>query len=229
LRRTLAAFGGVLALLIPATATANSLSEPVTITADAPASVTAGAPFDLTVAVEADPAALGIAAMPLRVRVKLAPECGGSFAGTPGPAAFEATLPNPVPAGPYAQTFTGRVTAPTPGTETVCAFLEDAQERQFATDSVAQTEAVASAAGAGGGGNQGAPRACPAATRKASAAGLDLKRLQKRIQKLRRAEHKAHGKHRRRLAKRLRALRRKERALRKRSRAAAHVVAGSCR
>ena len=223
----MAVLGGALALLVPASATANSLSEPVSIAASAPTSATVGTPFELAVVVEADPSALDIAAMPLRVRVKLAPECGGSFAGTAGPAAFEATLPSPIPAGPYAQTFSGQVTESTAGTETVCAFLEDTQERQFATDTGVEVKVSAGASG-GGGAKGGGATSCPVATRVLTAAKLDLKRLQKRIHKLRRAERHAHGKRHRVLAKRLRKLRRKKAALAKRRRADVRAVAGSC-
>jgi hypothetical protein len=230
LRRSLAAaLGSALALLVPAAAIANSLAEPVSIAASAPATATVGTPFEVAVAVEADPAALDIAIAPLRVRVKLAPECGGSFVGTPGPTAFEATLPNPIPPGSFAGTFSGRVTESAAGTEIVCAFLEDAQERQFATDTGVEVGVSAPTSGGGGIGTKGgAGPSCPAATQALSTAKLDLRRIEKRIRKVQRAERHAHGKHRRVLAKRLRKLRRKERVLARRRRVEAHTVAGSC-
>ena len=109
--------GGLAALLIVAATAGGALIEPVTITATAPEPlVAAGTPFKLEVAVEAEAGALDIAARPLRVRVKLAPECGGSFIGTPGPAAFEATARRArPPAPPCKQTLVGKVTAPSTG------------------------------------------------------------------------------------------------------------------
>jgi hypothetical protein len=223
LRGALLAALGAAALLVPAASAAAAngpaLLEPVAITATAPQSAVVGSPFQLAVAVEAEPDALGIAAAPIRVRVKLALECGGSFVGTAGPTAFEATLPTPIPAGPYSQTFSGQVTVSTTGTETVCAFLEDAQERQFATDTEAQVSVFASPT---------AVRQCPAATQRLVVIKRNLRPMQKRIAKTKRKLHKSHGKERKKLSRKLHGLQKKKRKLAKQRRAVAETVQEAC-
>lgn len=210
--------GGLTALLIVAATAGAALLEPVTITATAPGpQVSAGTPFKLEVAVEAEAGALAIAAPPLRVRVKLAPECGGSFAGTAGPAAFEGTLPAPG-AGPYKQLVSGKATAASPGTDVICAFLEDATERQFATDTEEEITVLAA----------GAVKQCGAATKQLTATTKKLKRLEHRIAKLKKQVKKAHGAHRKALVRKLHKLRAHERKVMKRRRAAARKVTGVC-
>lgn len=212
--------GTACAVLLAVAATAGAaLLEPVTITATAPEpQVVAGAPFKLEIAVEAEAGTLAIAAQPLRARVKLAPECGGSFAGTAGPAAFEATLPAPG-AGAYKQLISGKATAAAPGTEVVCAFLEDATERQFATDT--EEEITVLAAGA-------TTRQCTAATKQLTVAKKKLKRLEHRIKKVKKQVKKAHGAHRKALARKLHKLQGHKRKATKRRKAASRTVAGAC-
>jgi hypothetical protein len=219
LRRSAAVLlGGLVALLGVGGTAGAALLEPVTITASAPETATAGTPFKLEVAVEAEPGQLAIAAQPLKVRVKLASECGGSFAGTPGPTALEQTLPAPAGSAPYKQTVSGSVTVPGAGTDAVCAFLEDAQERQFATDTEAEITVVSA----------GAARQCTAATKQLTVAKRKLKRLEHRIKKVKRTLHKAHGKHRVALARKLHKLQADKRKAAKRRKVAEHRVAGVC-
>ncbi len=194
-----------------------ALLEPVTVTAMAPETAVAGTPFKLEVAVEAEAGTLAIAAQPLRVRVKLAPECGGSFIGTPGPTALEQTLPAPG-ASAYAQTVTGKVTAASAGTDVVCAFLEDAQERQFATDTEEEVTVVSAAAA----------RQCTAATQRLTEAKRKLKRLEHRIHKLKRKVRHAHGAHRKALVRKLDKLRAHKRKAAHRRKVAARKVAREC-
>jgi hypothetical protein len=204
-------------LLVAATAGA-ALLEPVTITATAPEpQIVAGTPFKLEVAVEAEAGALAIAAQPLRVRVKLAPECGGSFAGTAGPAVLEQTLPAPG-AGPYKQLINGKATAASAGTDVVCAFLEDAQERQFATDTEEEVTVLAA----------GAVKQCTTVTKQLQKAKKNLKRLEHRIAKVKKQVKKAHGAHRKALVRKLHKLRAHERKAKRRRQAAARKVAGVC-
>jgi hypothetical protein len=120
------------AALLPAVAAAQE--EPVELTVSAPQVVAANKPVKIRVTVTADPGALDIAAQPLRLRVALEPECGGSFAGTSGPRVIDREIPAPAAGASYS--FVGRAhpKAHRPfGPETVCAFVEDSQERQFAT------------------------------------------------------------------------------------------------
>jgi hypothetical protein len=126
----LAAIAG--AAILPAAAAAQE--EPVELTVSAPQVVAANKPIKVRVAVTAEAGALDIAAQPLRLRVALEPECGGSFAGTSGPKVIDREIPAPAPGASYS--FTGRAhpKAHRPfGPKTVCAFVEDSQERQFAT------------------------------------------------------------------------------------------------
>lgn len=219
MRRTpAAALGGVLALLLLAGTAGAALLEPVTVTATAPETVTAGSPFKLEVAVEAEAGTLDIAAAPLRVRVKLAPECGGSFAGTPGPTALEQVLPNPVAGAAYSRTVTGQVTASGTGTDVVCAFLEDSQERQFATDTEEEVNVMSPATA----------RRCTVATKELKVTKRKLRRLQKRIHKARGKLRQAQGAHREALARKLHKLRVHERKLAKRRKAAARTVGTVC-
>jgi hypothetical protein len=210
--------GSSLALLAFGATAGAALIEPVTVTATAPETVTAGTPFPLEVAVEAEPGTLGIAAQPLRVRVKLATECGGSFAGTPGPTALEQTLPAPG-AGTYTQKVTGKVTVASPGTDVVCAFLEDAQERQFATDTEEEVTVVSATA---------ATHQCTAATKQLTVAKRKLKRLEHRIHKVKKKLRHARGAHRKALARKLHKLRVHKRKAAKRRKVAARNVAGVC-
>lgn len=207
------------ALLLVAVGAGAALLEPVTITATAPEPlIAAGTPFKLEVAVEAEAGTLDIAARPLRVRVKLAPECGGSFIGTAGPAAFEATLAGPPPGAALKQTLVGKVTAASAGPEVVCAFLEDATERQFATD----TEEVVTVLA------PGALKPCTVATKQLTTAKKKLKRLEHRIAKVKKQVKKAHGGHRKALVRKLHKLQTHKRKAMKRRRAAARKVAGAC-
>jgi hypothetical protein len=211
--------GGLAALLVVAATAGAALLEPVTITATAPElQIVAGTPFKLEVAVDAEPATLDIAAQPLRVRVKLAPECGGSFIGTAGPAAFEQTLPAPAAGTAYKQLVSGKVTAASAGPEVVCAFLEDATERQFATDTEEEVTVLAA----------GAVKQCTAATNQLTTAKRKLKRLGHRIHKVKKQVKKAHGAHRKALVRKLHKLQTHKRKAAKRRKAAARKVAGGC-
>jgi hypothetical protein len=211
--------GGLATLLVIVTAAGAALIVPVTITATAPEPlIAAGSPFKLEVAVEAEAGALDIAVRPLRVRVKLAPECGGSFIGTAGPAAFEATLAGPPAGAALKQTLVGKVTAASAGPEVVCAFLEDATERQFATDTEEEVTVLA----------PGALKQCTAATKQLTAAKKGLKRLEHRIAKVKKQVKKARGAHRKALARKLHKLEVHKRKAMKRRRAAARKVAGAC-
>ena len=224
-----AATAAVAALLLVGTSAEAALIEPVSVTATAPKTVSAGSQFALSVAVEAEAGALDIAAAPLTLGVKLAPECGGSLVGTPGSAVLERTLPGPTAGAAYAQTVTAQVTAPAVGTDVVCAFLQDSQERQFATDTEAEVNVVPGSGTSGataGGATTGA--GCAAATGRLKAAKRGLRRLDKRIQKVKRKLRRAHGRHHEELARKLHKLKAHRRKVLKRRRAAARTVATVC-
>jgi hypothetical protein len=95
-------------------------------------------PLAITIDVSADAGALDTATAPLRIRAKLADECGGTFDTTPGPVLIDEQL-NPQPATGQAYEATGHGSGnPTAyGHKTVCAFLEEESDnRQFADDTV---------------------------------------------------------------------------------------------
>lgn len=206
----LAALGVALLTAQPAAAV---LDEPVSVTAQAPEAVAAGTAFPLRVDVAAEPGALDIAAQPLRLRVRFAPECGGSFAGTEGPTAIDRVLPGPAPGAAYAQSVSVRAKLGAPGPETVCAFLEDADERQFATGTEETLTVVPP---------------CPAARRKVGKLKQRLARIDRRARKLRRAKHDAERARRRHLAKRIHKLRRQRHRLVKQLRRAFREARIAC-
>jgi hypothetical protein len=93
-------------------------------------------PLRVTVKVTAVAGVLSTATAPLRIRVKLATECGGEFANTPGVVLLDKRLtPQPVSGQAYTGTATGSGKPNRYGVQTVCAFLEEeGDDRQFATD-----------------------------------------------------------------------------------------------
>jgi phosphatidylinositol-3-phosphatase len=137
------AAAGTIALGLSAAPAGAELEEPVSVFAEAPGTVTAGSPFRLEVEVKAEPGALDVAAQPLRLRVKAAPECGGSFAGSEGPTLLDRVLPAAAAGAAYDEKVSARAVLGQRGEETLCAFVEDDEERQFATD----TEAVVTVIG----------------------------------------------------------------------------------
>jgi hypothetical protein len=230
-KRAAAAVGGLAALLVLGLAgvAAAALNEPVAISASAPESVEAGKPFQLEVAIEAEAGALNIAAAPLTLGVKLAPECGGSLGGTPGSPVLQETLPNPAAAAAYSQIVTGQVTASATGTDVVCAFLQDSQERQFATDTGAEVNvSAAGGGGVGGAGGGATTNRCTTVTKQLKAAKRNLKRLDHRIAKLKRKLHHTRGAHRKALARKLHKLESHKKKAQKRRKAAAKQVAKVC-
>jgi hypothetical protein len=93
-------------------------------------------PFTVTVVVRADAGVLDTRTAPLRIRVKLASECGGSFPYTAGPVLLDRELhPQPATGRPYEAAATGAGKPRSYGVQTVCVFLEEeGDDRQFATD-----------------------------------------------------------------------------------------------
>jgi hypothetical protein len=132
---------GVAAVLLLAFAqTAHASDEPVTLTVDGPSVAAVGVPFGLTTEVAADARVLDIRTAPLRIRVRLASECGGTFDTTPGTTLIDAELqPAPTAGKAYDQRFARTLTLPSLGTLTACAFLEEeGDNRMFAFDSSTQ-------------------------------------------------------------------------------------------
>jgi phosphatidylinositol-3-phosphatase len=201
------------ASLLFAQAAAGEAGEPVSVTATAPRNAVAGKAFPLSVEVEAEAGALDIAAQPLRLRVKFEPECGGSFAGTEGPVAIDRVLPAPAAGAPYKTSVSVKAKIGASSPETVCAFLEDAQERQFATDTEERLTVV--------------PR-CPVAKRKVGRLKRRMAKLNRQLRRLRHEKREAHGARRQQLAKRIHELQVKRRKLAKRLRRAFREARIAC-
>lgn len=90
----------------------------------------------ISVQVSADAGVLDSATAPLRIRAKLAGECGGTFDTTPGPVLIDKQLsPQPATGHAYQATARGSGTPTSYGVQTVCAFLEEeGDNRQFANN-----------------------------------------------------------------------------------------------
>jgi hypothetical protein len=102
--------------------------EPVTMDVSVPGVVASGIGFPVRVTVTSDSGALSGATAPLRVRVKAATECGGTFDSTPGAVLLDAPLGSN-------RTVAARASTTTFGTFTACAFLEQqGDDRLFAFD-----------------------------------------------------------------------------------------------
>jgi hypothetical protein len=97
-------------------------------------------PLAVNVQISADPDVLDNATAPLRIAVKLAGECGGTFATTPGVTLLDQQLnPQPATGKPYAVTAHGSGAPTNYGERTVCAFLEESGDnRMFANDTSQQ-------------------------------------------------------------------------------------------
>lgn len=101
------------------------------------------AALPISVAVSADSSVLDIATTPLRIEVRLAAECGGSFETTTGPALLNKALaPQPALGHAYSATISGSGRPSAFGTFTVCAFLEEQGDgnRIYANDTSSQVQ-----------------------------------------------------------------------------------------
>lgn len=128
---------GSLVALSAGLAGADSFN-PVTLTVSTAPVARLAKPLAITVNVGADSGALDSATAPVRVRARLAGECGGTFDTTPGPVLLDAELnPQPATGHPYHASARGSGTPTAYGTQTVCVFLEEeGDNRQFANDTI---------------------------------------------------------------------------------------------
>ena len=135
--RRIAGAGAALSLLVTLLAVGpagGAQGDPVRINVAAPKVVAANANLRISIKVAASRGAFDIAARPVRLRVRMAGECGGSYAGTVGPRVYDRKLsPQPTKQGAYSKSLRPSVRLHHVGVQTVCAFVEDSQHRQFAT------------------------------------------------------------------------------------------------
>jgi hypothetical protein len=136
--------GGALALavaialltsaLLASGAGADSFT-PIRMTVNVTPVARANVPLKTAVTVSADAGALDIAQGSVRVGVKLAIECGGSFETTPGVTLLDGTLtPQPRSGRAYTGSASGSGRPSLFGSQTLCVFLEDSVDRVFAND-----------------------------------------------------------------------------------------------
>lgn len=117
-------------------------TTPVRLTIAVASVARAHLPLRIVVRVAADPGALDSRTAPLRVRVKLARECGGTYQYTAGPVLLDKRLsPQPATGRAYAATASGHGTPLAYGQYTVCAWLEEeGDNRDFAMDDSNQVD-----------------------------------------------------------------------------------------
>lgn len=135
------ALSAVSATLAGSTAAADSFA-PVRLQIKVAPTARRGVRLPITVAIGADAGALDAATTRLRIRVKLAGECGGAFGSTPGTVLLDRPL-SPAPTVGQAYTTTMRGSGPprTYGAMTVCTYLEEPGDgREFATDQSAHVD-----------------------------------------------------------------------------------------
>jgi hypothetical protein len=144
-RRVFAASALAAAVLAAAAAPAPGQGEIVRLSITIAPVVAAATAVPVTVAVDADRGALSSRTDHLRLRVRYAAECAGTFAGTPGPVAIDTQIPDPGSANTtYHATLVGSAAVVSLGVYSVCAFLEeDGTQRLFAQDSDTQFQATA--------------------------------------------------------------------------------------
>lgn len=123
-------------MLIPAPLAPADSFTPVTMSIAVTPVARLAAPLVVTVGVKADPGVLDTGAGPLRVEVKLAPECGGDFQHTAGVTLINLALnPPPTTGKAYSGTVSDRGRPLAYGVQTVCAYLEDSTAgRVYAND-----------------------------------------------------------------------------------------------
>ncbi|HEX8977943.1 MAG TPA: hypothetical protein VF781_15665, partial [Solirubrobacteraceae bacterium] len=140
----------LIAMLGAAVAAADSFT-PITMNVGVTPIARLGVPLRVKVSVHADPGVLDTADGPLRVKVKLASECGGSFETTSGATLVNAPLtPAPTVGRAYTGGATGSGSPVAYGTRTLCTYLEDTgSNRVYANDTSVTTSVTAACTSAG--------------------------------------------------------------------------------
>lgn len=138
-RRAAAAVAAAALSLAGAAATSTAGADsftPIRMTVAIAPIARARVPLHTTVSVSADAGVLDLAQGPMRVGVKLAVECGGTFETTPGVTLVDHALtPQPTRGKAYTATARGSGRPVFFGAQTLCVFLEDSTVgRVFAND-----------------------------------------------------------------------------------------------
>lgn len=191
-RRIAAASLAIVSLLAVAAATAGADSfTPVTLSLRVTPIARLGAALPVMVTIHADPGVLDTGSGPMRMQIKLAPECGGDFQHTAGVTLMDQALtPQPTTGRAYQGTLTSSGRPAAYGAQTVCAYLEDSTVgRVYANDESGSV-------------NVSAP--CTAAGRRYDAAFRALSRARRSLRRTH--GHAARGRARRLVARRGRAV-----------------------
>jgi hypothetical protein len=157
--------------------------EVVRLTISIAPTVAAGTPVPVSVVIDADQGVLAQRSDHLRLRVRYANECAGTFAGTPGPVAIDTRIPDPGAANTtYHATLSGAATLSALGTYSVCAYLvEEGTERLFAQDSDTQFRATSACTDASRGNARLAAQLRAARSRLKHAHGARRRKLRRQI------------------------------------------------
>ena len=136
-----AALGAALAASLPAALAGADSFTPVQLGITVAQIARLGQSLPVTVRVSADPGALDNHSGPIRIQVKLAPECGATYQYTPGPVLLDAQLsPQPATGHAYSASAHGSGKPGAYGVQTVCAWLNDGQDRTWASEQSIQVD-----------------------------------------------------------------------------------------
>jgi hypothetical protein len=126
----------VLSMMLPAALAGADSYTPVVLTTTIAPVARLHQPLAIRVAVSADSGVLDTRTAPLRVEVKLASECGGTYQYTPGVVLLNKQLdPQPTAGHAYNAVASGSGKPNAYGPRTVCVWLaEEGDQRVFASD-----------------------------------------------------------------------------------------------
>jgi hypothetical protein len=124
----------LLAVCLPAAVAGADSFTPVRLQISIAPVARLHSPLAITVHVSSDPGVLDDHTGPIRIQVKLAQACGGTYAYTPGVVLLDKQLsPQPATGHAYSAVASGSGKPNAYGVQTVCVFLNDSYET-FATD-----------------------------------------------------------------------------------------------
>ncbi len=126
----------MLACAAPASLAAADSFSPVRLEVKIASTARRHARLPITVRVSADASVLDTRTAPLRIQVKLASECGGTYQYTTGTVLLNKRLkPQPTTGHPYSATAKGSGRPTSYGVQTVCVWLnEEGDNRTYASD-----------------------------------------------------------------------------------------------
>jgi hypothetical protein len=167
------AFAALAAFLFPASLAAADSFTPIRMTITINPVARLRQALAVKVAVSADPGVLDGSEGQMRVGVKLAGECGGTYATTPGNQLLNKPLsPQPATGKAYSGSASGSGKPTSYGVQTVCVFLGDARVGRIYANDESMTVDVS--------------KPCTTTASKYDGAEKKLKRAQKKLKKTKR-------------------------------------------